>query len=225
MGIFSRLSDIINANFNALLDRAEDPHKLIRLIIQEMEDTLVEVRSSTVQIIAEKKEIERKISNVRRDCNDWAGKAEVALIRGREDLAKAALAAKNKAAEVAEAMEADLVPLNEALAKADADIQSLQTKLTDARNREQIIAARQQSAVNRIKVRDKLHDSRITNAFQRFEQVERGLDELEGKADSYDVGRGKSLADQINELVTDDKVDRELAEMKARLAARGLGNK
>ena len=141
MGIFSRLSDIINANFNALLDRAEDPHKLIRLIIQEMEDTLVEVRSSTVQIIAEKKEIERKIANVRRDCDDWAGKAEVALIRGREDLAKAALAAKNKAAEVAEAMEADLAPLNEALAKADADIRSLQTKLTDARNREQTIAA------------------------------------------------------------------------------------
>jgi phage shock protein A len=225
MGIFSRLSDIINANFNALLDRAEDPHKLIRLIIQEMEDTLVEVRSSTVQIIAEKKEIERKIANVRRDCDDWAGKAEVALIRGREDLAKAALAAKNKAAEVAEAMEADLAPLNEALAKADADIRSLQTKLTDARNREQTIAARQQSAVNRIKVRDKLHDSRITNAFQRFEQVERGLDELEGKADSYDMGRGKSLTDQINELVTDDKVDRELAEMKARLAARGLGSK
>ncbi len=225
MGIFSRLSDIINANLNALLDRAEDPQKLIRLIIQEMEDTLVEVRSSTVKIIAEKKEIERKIATLRRECDDWSAKAEVALTRGRDDLAKAALVAKAKAAGAAEAMEADLAPLTEALAKSDADIRSLQAKLTDARNREQTIAARQQSAVNRVKVRAKLYDGRITNAFQRFEQVERSLDELEGKADSYDVGRGKSLADQINELATDDKVDRELAEMKARLAAKGVGGR
>ncbi len=225
MGIFSRLSDIINANVNAMLDRAEDPQKLIRLIIQEMEDTLVEVRSSTVKIIAEKKEIERKIAAIRHECEGWTGKAEVALSRGREDLAKAALTAKAKAAADADTLEADLAPLTEALAKSDADIRSLQAKLTDARTREQTVAARKQSAVNRVKVRAKLYDDRITNAFQRFEQVERSLDELEGKADSYDVGRGKSLTEQINELATDDKVDRELAELKARLAARGTGGK
>ncbi|MEI6984712.1 MAG: phage shock protein PspA [Rhodospirillaceae bacterium] len=221
MGIFSRLSDIINANFNAMLDRAEDPAKLIRLIIQEMEDTLVEVRSSTVKIIAEKKEIERKIAGIRQECGDWTRKAEVALSRDREDLAKAALHAKAKAADAANALETDLAPLIIALSKADTDIHSLQAKLNDARNREKTISARRESAVNRVKVRSKLHDDRITNAFARFEQVERNLDELEGKADSYDLGRDRSLKEQIDELDATDKVEGELAELKAKLASKG----
>ncbi len=220
MGIFSRLSDIINSNLNALLDRAEDPEKMIRLIIQEMEDTLVEVRSSTVRIIAEKKELERKIATIRADCTEWARKAEVALGKGREDLAKAALTAKAKATEAADTLEADLKPLAEALAKSDADIRILQTKLNDARAREKTVAIRKQSAVNRVKVRGKLHDDRITNAFARFEAVERSLDELEGKAESYDLGQAKTLADQINDLDASDKVEGELAELKAKLAAR-----
>ncbi|MEI8396232.1 MAG: phage shock protein PspA [Rhodospirillaceae bacterium] len=218
MSIFSRLSDIINANLNALLDRAEDPGKLIRLIIQEMEDTLVEVRSSTVKIIAEKKEIERKINQIRRDTEEWTRKAEVALSRGREDLAKGALMAKAKAGEAAAALENDLAPLTEALAKSDEDIRRLQAKLTDARTREQALSARRQSAVNRVKVRAKLYDDRITNAFSRFEQVERNLDELECKAESYDVGQTKTLAEQINDLAASDKVETELAELKAKLA-------
>ena len=218
MGIFSRLTDIINANLNALLDRAEDPSKLIRLIIQEMEDTLVEVRSSTVKVIAEKREIERKIAAIRHECEDWTRKAEVALSRDREDLAKAALTAKAKAAEAAAALEADLKPLAETLIKSDEDIRSLQDKLNDARNREKTLSARRDSAVNRVKVRAKLHDHRITNAFARFEQVERNLDELEGRADSYDIGRSRSLKDEINDLATTDKVETELAQLKAKLA-------
>ena len=220
MGIFSRLSDIVNSNLNALLDRAEDPEKMIRLIIQEMEDTLVEVRSSTVRIIADKRELERKIAALRADCGEWTRKAEVALTKGREDLAKAALTAKSKAAEAAAALEADLKPLTEALAKSDADIRLLQAKLNDARTREKTVSVRKQSAVNRIKVRAKLHDDRIANTFARFEAVERSLDELEGKADSYDLGAAKSLAEQINDLDASDKVDGELAELKAKLAAK-----
>lgn len=218
MSIFSRLSDIINANLNALLDRAEDPAKLIRLIIQEMEDTLVEVRSSTVKIIAEKKEIERKIAHLRAETDEWSRKAEVALSKGREDLARGALMAKSKAAEAATSLEADLAPLTEALGKSDEDIRRLQVKLNDARAREKTIAVRRDSAVNRVKVRAKLYDERITNAFARFEQVERGLDELEGKAESYDIGRTKSLAEQINELDATDTVETELAQLKAKLA-------
>ncbi|MBI1206111.1 MAG: phage shock protein PspA [Azospirillum sp.] len=226
MGIFSRLTDIINANLNALLDRAEDPEKLVRLIIQEMEDTLVEVRSSTVKIIAEKKEIERRVAALGRERDDWIRKAEVALSRGREDLARGALVEKAKAAERTDALAAQLAPLDEALAKAGDDIARLQAKLADAKNRERAIAARRESAVNRVKVREKLHDTRITDAFARFEQVERKVDEIEGKAESYDLGTGsrrKSLAEEINELDTNDRVDRDLAELKARLAARAGG--
>lgn len=217
MGIFSRLSDIINANLNAMLDRAEDPEKMIRLIIQEMEDTLVEVRSSTVKIIAEKKEIERKVATWHRQRDDWARKAEVALSHGREDLARGALREKAKAAEAAEALTRELLPVEEALAKSADDVARLQAKLVDAKNREQALLARRQSAVNRVKVREKLHDTRIEEAFARFEQVERNLDELEGKVESFDVGKKKSLAEEIALLDTDDKVERELQELKAKL--------
>ena len=226
MSIFSRLSDIINANLNALLDKAEDPEKMIRLIIKEMEDTLVEVRSSTVGIIAEKKEIERKAADVRREGDEWERKAEVALLHGREDLAKAALMAKAKAYDGAAALAGQLAPREQALTRSDQDIQRLQDKLNDARNREQAIVARRQAAANRIRVREKLHDQRINRAFARFEQAERGLDELEGKVEAFDLGRGgkegkgRSLAEEILELDVQDKAERDLAELKARMAAR-----
>ncbi|MCW2244609.1 phage shock protein A [Azospirillum fermentarium] len=223
MSIFSRLTDIIQSNINALLDRAEEPEKMIRLIIQEMEDTLVEVRSSTVKIIAEKKEIERRAADFRREAEEWENKAEIALLRGREDLAKGALLAKARAAEQADALAAQLAQVEESLAKANDDIARLQAKLADAKTREQAYAARQQTAVNRVKVREKLHDQRINDALSRFEQVERSLDEAEGRAEVYDVGRKKTLAEEIAELETAHKLDEDLAALKARVAARKGG--
>ncbi|HZH28778.1 MAG TPA: phage shock protein PspA [Azospirillaceae bacterium] len=231
MGIFSRLGDIVNANLNALLDRAEDPRKMIRLIIQEMEDTLVEVRSATVQIIADKKEIERRVADHRREAEDWRGKAEIALTRGREDLAKGALMAKARATEAAEALSAQLADVDADLAKANEDIARLQAKLSEAKAREQTFAARAEVAQQRLRVRSTLHDRRVTEAFARFEQVERSLDELHGRVESYDLGGGapdgrgpggtKPLATEIAELETEHKVEQELAELKAKLAGRG----
>lgn len=220
MSIFSRLTDIVQSNLNALLDRAEDPEKLIRLIIQEMEDTLVEVRSSTVKIIAEKKEIERRVADLTRERDEWDRKAEIALTRGREDLAKGALMAKTNAAEQAEALAQQLVQVEEALSKANDDIARLQAKLTDAKTREKALVARAQTAVNRVKVRERLHDDRINEALSRFEQVERNLDELEGRVEVHDMGRKKSVAEEIAELEATHKVDEELAALKARIAGR-----
>jgi phage shock protein A len=220
MGIFSRLSDIINSNLNALLDRAEDPEKIIRLIIQEMEDTLVEVRSSTVKTIAEKKDVERRLAEVRRDTAEWERKAELALSRGREDLAKGALVAKANAAASVDQLAQQLDHIEQALAKSSEDIAKLQAKLTDAKAREKTIVMRQKSAAHRIKVRTQLYDERITDAFARFEQVERSLDELEGRAEALDIGRRKSLAAEIADLEQETSVEHELAELKARLAAR-----
>ncbi len=223
MSIFSRLTDIIQSNLNALLDRAEEPEKMIRLIIQEMEDTLVEVRSSTVKIIAEKKEIERRTADFRREAEEWERKAEIALTRDREDLAKGALLAKARAAEQADALAQQLTQVDESLAKANDDIARLQAKLADAKTREQALVARQQTAVNRVKVREKLHDQRINDALSRFEQVERNLDEAEGRVDIFDVGRKKTLAEEIAELETAHKLDEDLAALKARIAARKGG--
>lgn len=226
MGIFTRLTDIVNANLNALLDKAEDPRKMIRLIIQEMEDTLVEVRSATVQIIADKKEIERRIASARREADDWRAKAEIALGRGREDLAKGALMAKSRASESADQLSAELEAVETDLAKANEDIQRLQAKLAEAKSREQAFAARHEVAQQRLKVRSTLHDRRVAEAFNRFEQVERSLDELQGRVESYDLGAGtgkKSLAQEIGELEAEQKVEAELAELKAKMQGRSAG--
>ena len=151
MGIFSRLTDIVNSNLNSILDRAEDPEKLIRLVIQEMEDTLVEVRSSTVRTIAERKEIERKLSQLGREMDEWQRKAELALSRDRDDLAKGALVAKSKIAEQIDALQHQLTHIEEALAKSSEDIGRLQEKLTDAKKREKAIVLRHKSAASRLK--------------------------------------------------------------------------
>jgi phage shock protein A len=217
MGIFSRLTDIINSNLNSILDRAEDPEKLIRLVIQEMEDTLVEVRSSTVRTIAERKEAERKLGQLGREMDEWQRKAELALSRDREDLAKGALVAKSKIAEQIEALQHQLAHIEEALAKSSEDIGRLQEKLTDAKKREKAIVLRQKSAASRLKVTTQIHDDRINDAFARFEQVERNLDELEGRAESLDIGRRKTLAEEFSDLEASTKVEQELADLKARL--------
>jgi len=217
MGIFSRLADIVNSNINAILDRAEDPEKLIRLIIQEMEDTLVEVRSSAVRTIAEKKEVERRLATLEREQEEWQRRAELAVTKGREDLAKGALLAKARVSEVLAALQHQRQQIEDALAKQNEDIAKLQAKLADAKMREKTIAARQKTAVNRIKLRGHLYDERITDAFARFEQVERALDEMEGKVEAFDLGRKKTLADELAGLEAESGVEEELRALKERL--------
>jgi phage shock protein A len=220
MGVFSRLADIVNSNINAMLDRAEDPEKIIRLIIQEMEDTLVEVRSSALRTIAEKKELERRLEQLRRDHDEWQRKAEFALFKEREDLAKAGLLAKSRIAESIKLHERQLQQIEEALQKQNEDIGKLEAKLKDAKAREKTIVARQKTAAARLKVRTALYDERIGDAFARFEQVERSLDELEGKVEVFDMGRRKTAVDELTELEADAGVEQELAEMKKRLGNR-----
>ncbi|HZT52062.1 MAG TPA: phage shock protein PspA [Stellaceae bacterium] len=220
MGIFSRLADIVNSNINAILDRAEDPEKIIRLIIQEMEDTLVEVRSSAVRSIAERRELERRIEATRREQEEWQRRAELAVTHGREDLAKGALTAKARVSEALEREERHLAQLAAALDKQNEDIAKLQAKLADAKAREKAIVARHKSAASRIKLRTHLYDERITDAFARFDQVERTLDEMEGKVEAFELGRKPGLADELAGLEKNAKVDEELEALKARLGNR-----
>jgi phage shock protein A len=217
MGIFSRLTDIVNSNINSILDRAQDPEKIIRLIIQEMEDTLVEVRSGAVRTIAEQKESERRLQALRREHDDWQRRAEFALTKNREDLAKGALLAKARCAESLKHLEQQVEQIAAALAKQNEDIGKLQAKLTDAKARERTIVARQKSAATRIKIRSKLYDERITDAFARFEQVERSLDMMEGKVEAYDLGRPRSIAEEFAGLEAEASVDEELDALKKRL--------
>jgi len=224
MGIFSRLADIVNSNLNALLASAEDPEKIIRLIIQEMEDTLVEVRSSAVRSIAERRELERRLESLKREEEDWQSKAELALTRGREDLARGALLAKQHRSQARASVEQQVAQLVAGLAQQNEDIAKLQAKLADAKAREQSFAQRRTTAGNRLKVREKLHDERINDAFFRFEQVERQLDQMEGRVEAYDLGRSPgrvpTLEDELASLAADAGVNDELEKLKERLGNR-----
>jgi len=220
MGIFSRTRDIIAANFTDLLEKADDPEKMIRMIIFEMEETLVEVRASAARTIADQKEMHRHTVKLDRLQADWGDKAQLALSKDREDLARAALIEKKKAADMADQLKAEISVLDDALRAYELDIEKLQNRLREARTRQGAIAARLESAENRVKLRTLLASERVDEAMARFDQLERRVDYAEGRADALSLadGRGQpSLADEINALAGADKIDEELEEMKRAL--------
>ena len=216
MSIFSRMSDIINANLNALLDKAEDPEKMVRMIVQEMEETLVEVRTTAARTIADKKELVRRRDWFSEEAQEWERKSEVAIRKGREDLARGALVEKNKAAESVDAVDHEMVLLDETLAKLSDDTAALQAKIKDAKSRQHAIILRGKAAQSRLGVRRQLHETNIDDAIQRFEHYERKIDDLEGQVEAYDLGR-RTLSDEIDELEGDEEIDAELASLKARI--------
>lgn len=216
MSIFSRLSDIINSNINSLLDKAEDPEKMVRLIIQEMEEALVEVRSTSARAIADKKELMRRTEWLNADAAEWERKAEVAISKGRDDLAKGALVERNKAREAADVLAEELDILTSTLAKLNEDVGALQGKIKDAKTRQNAIIMRGKAAQTRLGVRRQLADHSIEDAMQRFELYERKMDDLEGQIESYDMGQ-KTLSDEIEELESDEDLNDELNKLKARM--------
>ncbi len=216
MGIFSRFTDIINSNINNILDKAEDPAKMVRLIIQEMEDTLVEVRSSSAKTLADKKELTRQVSRFENEVQQWQEKAELALSKDREDLARAALMEKKKSSESASALVAELSHVEEHIAKLQGEISQLQDKLADAKSRQKAIIMREKTVNSRLKVKKNIDSVRVNDALSRFDRYERKIDDIEAQVESYDMG-SKSLADEIAELASDEKVDDELASLKAKM--------
>ena len=219
MGIFSRTRDIIAANFTDLLDKAEDPSKMIRMIILEMEETLVEVRASAARTIADQKEMRRHISKLGALQESWTEKAELALSKGREDLAKAALVEKQKAADMAAQLQGEIAVLDESLQGSEEDIAKLTGKLREARTRQNSIATRFETAQNRFKLREMYNGPRMQDAFSRFEIMERRVDMAEGRADVAGMGAPpKTLEEEIAELKSSEKVEAELAAMKARVS-------
>ena len=222
MGIFSRTRDIVAANFTDLLDKAEDPAKMIRMIILEMEETLVEVRASAARSIADGKEMRRACRRLEDLQASWTEKAELALSKGREDLAKAALIERQKAADMAVGLKAEIELVDDTLRSYEGDIAKLQAKLREARSRQNAIAHRMESAVSRAKARELLNGGRTEDAFSRFEVLERRADFAEGRADALGMTGPKTLEEEIAELRASDQVDAELEAMKAALKAKGV---
>jgi len=218
MGIFTRFSDIVNSNINAILDKAEDPEKIVRLMIQEMEDTLVEVRSAAARSIADKKDLNRRLEHLERDRDEWDAKAELALRKGREDLARAALVEKSRATSAADVIRADYAAVDEGLAKLNDDIARLEKKLEDAKVRQKALLARHKTANSRLAARKKLYDYKIDDAMIRFEQYTRRIDDVEGRIEAYDMGLPKDLNHEFASLEAEESISRELDELKRRVA-------
>jgi phage shock protein A len=217
MGIFSRLSDIINSNLSSILDRAEDPEKIMRLMIQEMEETLVEVRAGAAKLIADRKEAGRTQSRLAAAIEDWRSKAELAVSKGREDLAKGALLEKAKLEETARLLGEDVAALDDALKHHEDDIVKLEAKLKEAKAKQKTMNTRAQTASAQVRMRRQFTSSKVDDAFARFEKLEKRIDNLEGEAESYMMGRGKTLADEIAVLESNTAIDEELAQLKARI--------
>ena len=214
MSIFSRTRDIVAANLIDLVDRSDDPAKTIRVVILEMEETLVEVRASAARSIADQKEKRRQVAQLASLQESWTERAELALSKGRDDLARAALMEKEKLVELADEIRAEIREIEETLRASEADIFKLQAKLREARVRQNAIATRLESAENRVRMREMYAGNRVEEAFSNFALLEREADLAEGHAEALALAAPKSLEDEIAELKVAERVDAELAAMK-----------
>lgn len=215
MSIFSRLADIINSNLTALLDKAEDPQKMVRLIIQEMEDELVKERSNLARFLASQKEIGRQVARHQERVDEWQAKAELALTKGREDLARAALIEKKKQTELSETLYREQQAVDSSIEKLGEEIRQLEAKLEDARARQKAMAIRTEAASSRLNVQSQVARGESQAVVSKFERMERRIDEMEARAD---LGQSdKALAQQFAELEVDDQISRELEAMRQKL--------
>ena len=219
MGLFTRMSDIVQSNINALLDKAEDPEKMIKHLILEMQDTLVEVRSVAATVLADKKQIERRIDKLEIESTNWQNKAQIALQKDREDLARAALGEKQRVAQALDGLYEQLNELKEAIGKLQSDSSQLNDKLLEAKAKQKTLMIKQRTQSTRLKLRSSDAYSKVDTAIVKFDQYERRIDDLEAQVDAFDlVSETKSLDAELAELEANDEIEKQLTELRKKVA-------
>ncbi|MEP1448738.1 MAG: phage shock protein PspA [Paraglaciecola sp.] len=219
MGMFTRMSDIVQANINAILDKAENPAKVIKLLIQEMEETLVELRSVAATNLAEKKQLQRQEDKLQQQINSWQAKATLAVEKDREDLARAALAEKHLCQQSLTTLVAEQTAVDESLSKLQTDMGKLQDKIIEARAKQKSLIVRERSVAVRMTAKNKTHSVKIDDAIVRFEQYERRIDDLESQVDAYDlVNESQGLNAQFSQLEAESQIEQELEALRKKVA-------
>lgn len=213
MGIFSRLSEIINSNINAMLDRAENPEKMVKLMIHEMEDTLTEVKSAAAEVVADRIRLTRLVTAEKTRKDDWEAKAQLALQKGREDLAREALEQKLESEKKEEVLQKRLGEVEDLVKQYQTDISRLEEKMANARNRQKMLIANHQSAVNRKKVEEKIYRLNTTGAFAKFENYENKIDRFNAEAEVSQLSNN-ALEKKFLDLEHSEEVDAELKRLK-----------
>jgi phage shock protein A len=223
MGIFTRFRDIISSNINAMLDKAEDPEKLISLMIQEMEDTLIEIKASCAAAMATSKRTQRQMAEVLSRSRNWEEKAGLAVSKGRDDLAREALVERRRYADRAYSFEKELQEMNALIQQYQEDIKQLEEKLRGAREKQRLLVQRHVHALNKIRAQEEIRRMDSTGAVLKFEEFENSIERMEAAADLVNFGRKPTLEAKFDDLLVDDEIEKELQTLKSSLRKEGAG--
>lgn len=215
MGIFTRFRDIVGSNINSMLDRAEDPEKLIRLMIQEMEDTLIELKSACAGVMAESKKVGRQLRAFDQRVGYWDEKANLAVTKGRDDLAREALLEKRRYRHKSESLSREIIDHEALLAQYKEDIQQLEDKLKTAREKERMLVQRHIYAARKKQAQEDIRRIDSADAIFKFEELEQRIEHMEAEADLVNFGRKPTLADELDRLSMNEEIETELKAIKA----------
>jgi phage shock protein A len=215
MGIFTRFRDIISSNINAMLDKAEDPEKLIKLMIREMEDTLVEIKTACAGVMASGKKIQRQLDGHKARSRYWGEKAELAVNKGRDDLAREALVEKRKFTHRTESLEQDLVEHDQLIEQYQGDIRQLEDKLKSARDKQRMLVQRHVHAQRKIQAQQEMRRIDSSESLMKFDELENRIERMEAEADLVNYGKKTSLEDELEKLSVDEEIEDELNALKA----------
>ncbi|MBW1788638.1 MAG: phage shock protein PspA [Deltaproteobacteria bacterium] len=223
MGIFTRFRDIINSNINAMLDKAEDPEKLIKLMIREMEDTLVEIKASCAGVIARSKKTGRHLEEVQSRSGVWEERAGLAVNKGRDDLAREALLEKRKFAERGDALDKELMELDALVKQYRDDIQQLEDKLANAKEKQRVLVQRHIHAARKRRAQEGIRKIDSSDALVKFDELENRIERMEAEADLVNYGKQPTLEGEFETLMVDDDIENELNRLKSALSNRDQG--